>query len=187
MKRITAIALALALAGCAQGSGAPTPEEGPQRAQVAWDAGSFELMDLTVEDNTVSGWLDVPPEQLWPHVPPVYDEIGLKLSDLETYDPGRHRVAVVNHRARRLAGKRLSRLLRCGDSFGPPKADNGQVRVSLSTWLEPAEGGTRMHTRLEAWTRGVGTSTGAIQCSSTSALEQDIMKRIQLRYLKSRE
>ncbi|NIQ56524.1 MAG: hypothetical protein GWN71_25125, partial [Gammaproteobacteria bacterium] len=85
------------------------------------------------------------------------------------------------HRTRRLAGDRLSTFLRCGQALGPPKADNGQTRVSLTSWLEPKGDGTTIRTRLQATARDVGTSTAASACSSTGVLERIITEELAAR------
>ncbi len=60
-------------------------------------------------------------------------------------------------------------------------ADKGQVYVYLTTWLEPMDEGTRVHTRFEATAREGGTSRTPSTCSTKGRLEKKILDSLHLR------
>lgn len=171
----------LALLGCAPGT--QTRRAGPVRETVQIDAPTgTALLDLTREDDTTTGRIAAPPELVWRQLPAVYAAIGFGPETLAVVDGGARRIAVRNHRTRRVAGERMSRLVRCGQGLGAPKADNGQTRITLESWLEAAkDGGTTVHTRLVASARDIGTSTAPVACSSTGVLERIIGERLAAR------
>lgn len=182
MKRILVFLTALALAGCAgtpSTSERPRPfEEDPERGSVAYGA---TVLDLVQADETTYATSPLPADLLWEHLPKVFLGLGFDVQDLVTYDPNRQRMAVANQRVRRLGGQRMSRLLDCGRSLTGEMADKGQVYVYLTTWLEPVEDGTRIHTRFEATAREGGTSRSPTKCWSTGRLERLIVDRTQQR------
>jgi hypothetical protein len=135
-------------------------------------------MHLTRDDGVVSGRLEAAPERVWSYLPAVYVELGIEAEDLTLFDPVARRIGIHDYRTRRLGGQRLSRLLDCGPSMGTPKADNGQARVDLETWLEPEEGGTRVRVRFEGRVRDTGTSSGVVSCPSKGEIERDLTARL---------
>jgi hypothetical protein len=134
-------------------------------------------------DGTVRASLLATPEEIWAELPAVYDELGLRRADLDVFEPTPRRIGVLEHRVRRLGGQRPSRYLRCGDTFGAPKADNGQLRISVTSTTQAADDGAILSTTVTGWTRDPGTSTGPLRCTSNGALERDIIHRVQLRLL----
>jgi hypothetical protein len=186
MRRISTVAACLLAAACNTSTGGGPVGDTPDPVMVDMPGGHFGIIDVVREDNTSTAWMPVPPEDVWLHLPAVYGAIGLPLDRLTVLDETAHRIGTSGYRTRRLADRRLSRLLECGYSMGAPKADNGQVRVDLHTWLEPHDGGTNVRTRLEAVARSGGTSSSAVKCSTNGALEKEIVNRLHLRVLKER-
>jgi hypothetical protein len=152
-------------------------------AQNASPTNSFSLVDLVTVDGTVRASLLATPEEIWAELPAVYDEIGLRRADLAVFEPAARRIGVREHRIRRLGGQRPSRFLRCGDTFGAPKADNGQLRISVTSTTQADDDGAILSTTVTGWTRDPGTSTGPLRCTSNGALEREIIHRVQLRLL----
>lgn len=187
--RIAAITsgLLLALSACASNprEGPPTTATGQTRVPMTVDlaSGSYSV-DLVRDDQITTGWIDAPVDDAWRHLLDVYEALGFEVRDLTEYIPAERRVTVAVPRMRRLADQRLSTFLDCGYSMTSPKADQGHVRVFLSTWLEPKEGGTTVTTRFEAAARDTGTSTAAVPCSSRGKLEQLIADQLLLRIVR---
>lgn len=180
---LTAIA-ALAVAGCATtpSTSAPGPDREPVSVR-APDGGSYTL-HLEREDRRFRGRIDVPIEDAWSQLPGVYGDLGLQPEDFTEYLPGARRLSATASNIRQLGGQRLSTYIDCGHSMTSPKADAGQVQLTLSTWLEPADGGTEVVTQLEASARDSGASTRPVPCSSRGEIERRIMKRLLLESLR---
>lgn len=181
MRRAAWLAVTLGVVAC---GGTPGQAgSGPVREPMIVDlpGGRAWVMDLVRDDETTTALIAAAPDAVWRHVPAVYGVIGLGPESWSLLDPGARQIAVQNHRVRRLAGERLSRFLRCGGGLGSPKADRGETQVGLATWLEPAEGGTLLHTRLVGTARGGGASTGVIRCTSTGELERILTEQVAAR------
>lgn len=184
-------AAALSLAGCAGGQSQTDAPGEPRRtvavdlvAQGASPDNTFALVDLYADDGVVTGTFLASPADIWTELPAVYEEVGIGTGDLAVFDPVTRRIGVREHRIRRIDGKRLSGYLRCGTALGAPKADNGQVRLTLTTWVGSEDAETTVSTKVRAWTRDQGTSTGPLTCQSNGALEREILERLQLRLLR---
>lgn len=180
------------MAGCSAGSqSAPGPEP-PRRQPVAVDLSAqtakpdntYGLLQYEVEEGVVSSWVPASPDSVWRKLPEVYRDLGFEADALGLFDPERRQIGVVEHRTRRVLGERLAEYVRCGDSFGAPKANNGQVRLTVRTWLDPDEDGARISTTVSGWTRGAGASTGPIRCVSKGTLEREILNRATLAILR---
>jgi hypothetical protein len=179
---LSTAALLTALTACAGSSGSEAPSPGRTERvpiQIEYGAGTVTV-DLVREEQVTTGWIDAPVEDAWRHLLGVYETIGFQVEDLTEYVPAARHVGVSLPRVRRIAGERPSRFLDCGYSLTAPKADQGHVRLLLSTWLSPKDGGTTVTTRLEASARDSGTSTAPIRCSSKGKLEQLIADRLLL-------
>lgn len=177
-RRVAALtgAMAFALCGCGSGSGPGGGTRGAAGAATEVQLSSGELprqIELTTEDNTVRAVIPADPEVAWDQLPRVYRDIGLSPGDWTVHDPAGHRVAVADLRVGRLAGKRLSLLLNCGQSFGTPLEDAGDVQVSLSTWLLPHADGTEVLTRFH----GQQGQRGPL-CASRGRIEREIVVRL---------
>lgn len=184
-------ASALTLSSCARGQTGTDAPRDPRRtvavdlaAQGTKPGNTFSLVDLYTDDGVVTGALLATPEEVWSELPAVYEELGIGSGELGVFDPAARRIGVTEYRARRIAGQRLSRYLRCGTALGAPKADNGQVRLTLATWVDSEDGESTVSTRVSAWTRDQGTSAGPVVCRSNGALEREIIERVQLRLLR---
>lgn len=182
MRTTSILILSAAATGCASGS--PPPEApSPTRAVVRIDAGQggYHDLELTREDDVTTAWLDAAVDELWRHLPAVYEELGLEAGDLSIFNPVRHQIGVSNQRLSRLAGQRLSSFIACGHSLAGDNADRGHTLVSLSTWLEAESGGTTVRTRLQAVSRDGATSTSPVDCATRGTLEKEITVRLQRR------
>lgn len=149
--------------------------------------GGTYTVDLVREDQISTGWIDVPADDAWRHLLAVYGALGFEVADLAEYIPDARRVTVSERRMRRIADKRLSAYIDCGYAIAGNKADGGNVKVYLSTWLEPENGGTTVTTRFESSAKDSGTSTAAVTCSSNGKLEQLIADQLVLRVVRENE
>lgn len=83
---------------------------------------------------------------------------------------------------RRLAGQRLSQLLNCGATVvGAPVADSHRIEVSVLSELTAVSATeSSLQTRLTAQALSGGTSTAPIQCVSSGAFEELLLKHVML-------
>lgn len=173
--RYEIVILALMVTGCAAASqsdsrGSAGSAEAIQ-LDVAGAAGS--TIELTRENDAIVATLPLDAERVWDELRRVYDEIGVASDQLSVYDPRGRRIGVSGYRTPRLADKRLSLLLRCSHSMGVPSEDSGDVRIFLSTTLQPQNEGVDVVTRFQ----GQEGERGSL-CTSTGRLEQEILARI---------
>lgn len=178
MRSVIVILVAATAASCASSAEVSEVQQ-PRREVVTVQADhGTRVIDLHREDRAIGGVLQLPADEIWPHVPRVYEEIGISVSDLNLVDPAGHRLGVVNFRTRQLADKRLSVFLDCGMFLGGSKADKGQTAITLETWLESVDGGTQVMTRFSGVAQDGGTSTSASRCTTNGEIERDILIRL---------
>lgn len=173
MVRTIAVMMSIALTGCAASSGSGPGTSTAGSTQVSLAEGHAYQIELTREGDAVSAVVPGGPGDVWRVLARVYRDIGLEPGDLDVYDPAERRIGVAGHRVPRLAGKRLSLLLNCGQTFGTPLEDTGDVLISLTTWLRPHDDGTQVLTRFEGRLGQRGAA-----CASRGRLEQEIATRI---------
>lgn len=185
----SAVALLLAVGACTAPRDRPlaTPT-GQKRTPVQVETfGGTYTVDLVRDDQISTGWIDVPVDDAWRHLLAVYGALGFEVADLAEYIPEARRVTVSERRMRRIADKRLSTYIDCGYAIAGNKADGGNVKVYLSTWLEPKDDGTQVTTRFESSARDTGTSTAAVPCTTNGKLEQLIADQLVLRVFRERQ
>lgn len=180
MNRFAVISL-LAVAGCAP-SLTPSADPGRSTTIVSDGMGTPGMMVTAYHDGEAPVYdLTASPEAVWSVLPPVYDELKIRMgtSDAANRVYGNRTLAV----NRTLGGKPLSTYLSCGaDAFGVPLADKYRVDMSILTTLAPVEGGkTRITTQIAATASNPSVSSATTNCASTGNLEQLIASRIQAR------
>ncbi len=182
--RATVILTVTLATACGSGAGA-NPQVSPGGRlidAVRVDHAGVSTVLLEREDQITSGRIEGSVSDAWTHLVAVYADLGFETGRLSEYAPAARRVAY-SGRANRIGGERLSTYLECGRSMTAPLADQGNVTVFVSTWLEADGDATRILTRFEAAARDAGTSTAAIPCSSRGRLEQVIANHVQYRIL----
>lgn len=168
----------VALAACATAN----PNERPATEErVVLSGSEGNVLDMTIQrDNYVQGVVvEAPLNAVWPLLPGIYADLGLPVP---ATDPSIWTVAVQNHVAMRQIGdQRMSRLIDCGNDITGALADKNRIRLSLRTWLEPAESGTRVRTRLDATATSVEGRAGTTTCVSRGELENRILQSVRAR------
>jgi hypothetical protein len=185
MRGVALLILMLAAAACAPPEpGTSTgPVQGRETVSITLPDGSVAYVEMHRQDGITTGRVSGSVDDAWRTLPDVYDEVGLSRDRLTVYDRGSHRIAAAGVRTSRLAGQRLSTFLRCGVGLGTPKADNGQTRITVETWLAVDDEGTRVMTRLEGMARDVGAGTSPIRCASNGRFESELLVLLQRRLL----
>lgn len=119
-------------------------------------------------------------DEVWPLLVARYQELDITLGTINrpAGQLGNTRVVAT----RQFAGQRLSRLLNCGSTAtGAPVADSYRIELSLLSEVKPAgETGSLLETRLSALAHSIGTSTAPVQCRSTGALEDMLLRGVML-------
>lgn len=166
-------AISLALTACTPpGGGTQAPAPPPERRTVTGVGGPQGNVDISVERGVIATDLLAPVDEAWPALVEVYQELELELAKI---DPNTHTLGNPALAAtRRLAGLRLSRLFRCGDTMTGPVADESRVTVSIETRLEASEGGSTAFSMIEASAVPFDGSGANRQCTTTGRLETEI-------------
>lgn len=167
------VLLALLLIACSPAAPSPAPSPATRPASITETSTSVAIrLSESHEPATVT--LDAPLERVWSIVPEVYQALGIPA---EINDPGARVYGTRSFAQSRLGGKRTADYVRCGNEGAGPSAVSGyRVRLSVVSSLRSAPGGkTVLATEVNGSATPVeGTSTAAVRCASTGALEQRI-------------
>ncbi|HSH46332.1 MAG TPA: hypothetical protein VK966_10860 [Longimicrobiales bacterium] len=127
---ISALAVALVVAGCAS-TGANPASAGEETVSITSVDGSINAdLRLTRDDQASGGDVTAPLETVWASIPAAFERVGLPAPQL---DRSRRTAVVSNHVVRRRLGEhRLSRLLRCGRGITQPHADTHRVHLAVA-------------------------------------------------------
>lgn len=133
-----------------------------------------EFIRLNSESRAISSAVEVPPEKVWSVLPRVYQKFGIEteVSEASTRTIGTRAFTKPN-----LGGRRTSEWVRCGnEGAGPSSGGMWRMRLSImSTAKARSTDETELVTTIDGTaTRVEGTSTGAVICTSTGALEAAI-------------
>lgn len=162
-----------ALAACAPpGGGSRAPAPPPERRTVTGVGGSQGNVDITVEQGVIVTDLLATADAAWEALMPVYQSLEIEIGKI---DPDRR---AIGHPAisvsRRMAGLRLSRLFRCGDTMTGPIADESRVTVTIETRIEAMEDGSRVLSMISASAIPFDGSGANRECTTTGKLETEI-------------
>jgi hypothetical protein len=135
-----------------------------------------QTLDLRSSTASLGADVPLPLEQAWAALPKVYDDIGLTRGGAT--DPTSRTYGVLNRRVARIAGKRLSVYLDCGDSMDGPRADVYDVRITSFSSLTEKDGGTHIETLVQATAKPRGVSGNSVRCRSRATLEALIAERL---------
>jgi hypothetical protein len=167
---ITAFSItALAIAGCATGS-LVNEQKDPVMVMVGNSAASLQYrQDVRVVTQSAAGT----PASLWAKLNAAYSDLGLPVTARDSVD---FTIAAQNAQfSGRLGQTPMSRIVDCGaTSFGTQRANAYRVWLSIATQLQPSSTGTTVRTSIAAKAQDPSSSTSAVQCGSTGALEADI-------------
>ncbi len=186
-RTLPAVLAALLLMGCAsagsQGGGLAPPPEAPGSIQAY---ASETNVRVASDRNVVSANVLATPAAAWKALAEVYKDIGVPVTQ---QDPSRHILGNPRFVVRRqFLGQRVSNFVSCGDDMMGPIANRASIVLNVrSAVVADADGQARVDVLLgavEGTTEGTSTSGGV--CHSTQRLEHDILKRVQLKLVKSR-
>ena len=182
MKRVAVLAAAaVAVAACSssQPKLAPSTVAPPTRIYAEPGGGSSSIdFQRTVEDRAVRYPMARSPEQAWPTLVALYQEMGVPVTALDekTFTIGSQATA-----RRRLLDAPLAQWVDCGygGATRAPLANSYEVTLQLSSALRPAgEGGSQVMVMVRGWARDPVHGGAAIACSTTGRLEQHIARRL---------
>ncbi len=165
----------LAIAGCASGS-VVNQRQDPVMVMVGNSASLEYKQDVRVLTQNVAGT----PAGLWAKLNAAYSNFGLPVTARDSAD---FAVAAQNAQfSGRFGQTPMSRIIDCGVTpFGTQRANSYHVWLSVATQLQASNTGTIVRTSLAAKAKDQNSSTAAVQCGSTGALEADIAAALDAR------
>ena len=174
-RSLLCVAAAVVLAGC---SSAPSPARAPGPSASIGETETGTTFRLGGDPNAVSVTLESSPDQVWAVLPGVYRELGIPS---EATDAATRTVGTKAFSGSRVGPHRTTEVVSCGtQGAGPSSGGMFRTRLSILTKVESAGSGTRLSTEITgSATRVEGTSTGAIACVSSGALEKTIREMVQ--------
>jgi hypothetical protein len=169
LARIALGLTAVAIAGCATGS-VVNQHQDPVMMMVGNSGAALQYrQDVRVITQSATGT----PASLWAKLNAAYSDLGLPVTARDSAD-----FALAAQNAQftgRFGQTAMSRIVDCGSTaFGTQRANAYRVWLSVATQLRPSATGTQVRTSLAARAQDPSSSTAAIQCGSTGALEADI-------------
>jgi hypothetical protein len=168
------VAFVLAGSGIACASAGPSASSGAGPSASVADTETGGIFRLSGESNAVSVALDAPPDTVWAVLPGIYKKLGIPA---EIHEPSLRRIGTGAYMLSRLDGKRTTEWVRCGNQgSGPSSGGMYRTRLSIMTTVRDVGGGkSDLVSEVKGSAAAVeGTSTGAVACASTGALEQRI-------------
>jgi hypothetical protein len=150
----------------------PAPQTAPDRILVVGSDGN--AVHQTATDETSHADLKAPIAQVWPAIALAYTELGIapSVSDRATWSYGNAGFVA----PKRMQNRPLVDFFNCGSGMTGPLVNSGRVFATVITTLTAnATGGTSAATHVTATVRSNdGTSTSAVTCASTGAIEEYI-------------
>jgi hypothetical protein len=176
MRTLFILSTAVLCTACAPRSEVGTTTR-PETVRVVDSSGAGAT--LTVTTQTRASAINVPAtvEQVWRVLPAVYEELGLPVRQMNS---STHVIGNPGFSARRQIGRvPLTRYFDCGRTQDRPSAETYELQISVLTQVQRGESeGSILSTSLQATARPVNFPTGAVQCTSTGALEARLAEAV---------
>jgi hypothetical protein len=160
----------LLLGGCASTQSTRPAGDSPQAPVLMHKMGTGLDVSMGGDIATVSSAVPAPVDRAYQALPRAYAALGI---EVRTLDPAAHVVGSPELHVRgRLAGRRLSELLDCGNNSTGPIADQYSIRLNVRTELVAAGATSEARTTVSAIARNMdGTLSSDIRCGSKGTLE----------------
>ncbi len=168
--KLIVLSCMLALAAACASSPAVDPQASVRLSQ---EQGYVGVSMTRAPDGSVIDSLNAAPSALVPALRKAYTDLGLSV---DLYNPTSGAVGTQSQKLlHRFAGRPLSKLVECGFLTGGDRADRWYVFVTLITQVTATPGGSVASTRMDAYTQDPSGSNLKIPCSTTGALEAQIL------------
>ncbi len=169
------------LAGC--GSAHPRSDQtsGALQPRRLATQGESYLIDLPPEGAAHSMRMAGTPQEIFPHVAEVYQELKIPI---ETIVTAKFQLGNTSFRARRqIGGISMTRIVDCGHGITGPRANSDMITFNLLTQVKAdGPGHVVVETTMTAIARATdGASSNPLNCSSRGELERRIYSGIQER------
>ncbi len=191
---VTAALASLSTACASSSTGTPSPVSGRDRVVTAIGTSTGSStgsrtgsLDYYTDEGYESIELPIKAVEVWPLLLQAYQDLELPLASMDT------EARIVGNpqlvAPRRIAGHRMSRLFRCGDTMTGPVADASTITIDVETRLDDVEGDADVASIASTLVRANAMprdGTGANRpCTSSGQLETEIheaiLKRMVLR------
>jgi hypothetical protein len=177
MRYLPLVLLAVALGGCGGGQPHTPPLGADTNVQIQMSDGTTDAYDLSRAASSRALTVRVDADDAWTRLAEIYAAIGVR--DAGVVDAQRRLFGRRNFRVtRRIGDVPLNRLIDCGGTlFGD--TNSYEVTLTVLTSVTPGEGG---NSTVQTWVQGSGRQIGAsstpVQCTSTGAIEREIVRRL---------
>jgi hypothetical protein len=167
------------LSGCASGqTQTDASQKGLQPRRIAERGDSFQV-DLPPEGGVHATQIRGTPQEIFPHLILVYEELGIPV---ETIESAAYLLGNAAFRARRqIAQIPMGRIVDCGFSVTGARANTDMITFDLKTQIRATgPNNVVVETIFTAIARSTGGSSGApMNCTSQGALERRIASGVQ--------
>lgn len=176
MRRVSLLApciVTIAALGC--GSAGVVPNGGGTHSVIlSGQSGGSSPLQYFDNSNNRSDFVAIAPAVLWPKLGTIYSRLSIPVTTVDTVNHvlGASRATVRG----RIGEHPVSYALTCGDTeYGTPRANNYSVTLTVLTQLAPSGSGSKVTSVVSGFAQDQSLSSSAVQCSSTGALEGDIV------------
>jgi hypothetical protein len=173
------LVLVLLVAACGRASGPVQPAASGSAPGVTITHEGVDAQ-LRNEEHGLDAVFDARADEVYRHLPKVYQEMGLEPGIIQT---AQRRFGSVNVSGTRVAGEPMYELIRCGpQGSGPASLTRFRVMLQIVSKVTPvSDARSSVNTSVTGKASRIdGTSTGSIDCVSTGRLEQMIAGRLRL-------
>lgn len=145
------------------------------RVQVIGTRDPAEISYKAAGPSSANATLDYPAARVWALVPSVYAVLSIPISAVDSTQ----QLVVGNVRMRRVfRDQSVTSLVDCGNSITGPNAATYSVNMKMTTQVG-ASGPTASRVRTIVDASGTSSGGASVRCSSTGALEGEILKRLE--------
>lgn len=168
-----ALVVGLVVSGCATGTSSGAPEQVVVRERSA-RMDPNDLTELIPGATTAVVNFQHPVSRVWPLVVSAYSVLDIPLIAADTVSRAVTGQIVAR---RQFGGRPMELLVNCGTSMTGPNAATYLVNIKLTSRVAAATPGTTsLRTVVDA--SGAGTNGLTVRCSSSGALEQLLLDRV---------
>ena len=163
---------ALAVAGCG-----PAGVANHDRDPILVMLGNGTSIRYSRDIHVVTENLADSPATLWPQLKAAIAGMGLRVTIV---DSASYLIGVQNAELNgRFEGAPVARVLDCGlTPMGSSGANSYRVWLTVGGQLQPATTGSTLRITVSAMAQDPSSSTTAVQCASTGAIESELAKRL---------
>lgn len=172
--KLSAFSCAAVLCACATQPTPATDRPIVDRVRISNTGDPNDIGFTNAGPSSANAAVEFAPDRVWSLLPSVYSVLTIPVSGIDSV---RKRIVGTIRARRSFRDEPVSRFLDCGHSLVGANADLYSVAIRLTTQVDPTgPGSSRVRTLIDA--AGTNSAGATTRCSSTGALEAQIVSRL---------